>query len=121
MQHDFSSPEAYLASLPEDWRGALAHRLDALLRAHGLVPEIGYKMLAYADEAGPVLHLNAQSRHVGLYPGRLDRVAPEILEGFDCGAGCIRLKRRDSQAIPRVEAVILRVLEVRGAGIDPGC
>ncbi|GAA4272895.1 DUF1801 domain-containing protein [Aquimarina gracilis] len=83
--------------MEEDWRKEkviLIHNM--ILKEQGLKEYINYKMLAYGDgKQEPLLHLNAQKNYVSLYVGNIDKVekARELLNPFDMGKGCIRIKK----------------------------
>lgn len=97
MQYDVKSPEEYLAALEEDWRK------DKLLQVRQFVLEYGpeleesirYRMLAYGRDDEWVFGLNAQKGYVSLYVGDIDEIenANELLEPFNTGKGCIRIRK----------------------------
>jgi uncharacterized protein YdhG (YjbR/CyaY superfamily) len=123
MQHDATSPEAYLASLPADWRRDTVLLLRQMLLGRGLVEEIGYGMLRFSDAEGPVFHLNAQKRHVGLYAGNWAAIdgGRGLLEGFDTGKGCLRLGKRSAARLSTLETLIDAALAWRDAGGEADC
>lgn len=97
MQSDAVTPAAYLEDLPADWRGDTVRAVRAMIL--GADPELTesmhHRMLGYGRGDDYVLHLNAQRQYVSLYVGDAASLDPDgdLLDGFDVGTGCVRLKR----------------------------
>lgn len=125
MQYEVDTPEQYLGALEDDWRREtlLALRRLILGLAPGYTECIRYKMLCYDDAEGPVLALNAQKGYVSLYTGDARKVDPdgELLEGLDCGKGCIRFRKSRKVEDTKIDRFIEKVVEIRARGGDVGC
>lgn len=97
MQYDVKSPEEYLAALEEDWRKDKLLQVRQFALEHGpeLEESIRYRMLAYGRDDEWVFGLNAQKGYVSLYVGDIDEIenANELLEPFNTGKGCIRIRK----------------------------
>jgi uncharacterized protein YdhG (YjbR/CyaY superfamily) len=97
MQYDVKSPEEYLAALEEDWRKDKLLQARQFVLEHGpeLEESIRYRMLAYGRDDEWVFGLNAQKGYVSLYVGDIDEIenANELLEPFNMGKGCIRIRK----------------------------
>jgi uncharacterized protein YdhG (YjbR/CyaY superfamily) len=97
MQYDVKSPEEYLAALEEDWRKDKLLQVRQFVLEHGpeLEESIRYRMLAYGRDDEWVFGLNAQKGYVSLYVGDIDEIenANELLEPFNTGKGCIRIRK----------------------------
>jgi uncharacterized protein YdhG (YjbR/CyaY superfamily) len=97
MQYDVKSPEEYLAALEEDWRKDKLLQARQFVLEHGpeLEESIRYRMLAYGRDDEWVFGLNAQKGYVSLYVGDIDEIenANELLEPFNTGKGCIRIRK----------------------------
>ena len=125
MQYDVDTPEQYLAVLEDDWRRVtlLALRRLILEIDPTIIEYIRYKMLCDDDDRGPVLGLNAQKGYVSLYVGNTEKVDPEglLLEGLDCGKGCIRFKKSHKVEATQIDCFLQRVFEIRRNGGDIDC
>ena len=85
--------EAYIATLPEDVRAAMNTLAEAIRAAlPGAKECIAWGMPTWKDR-GNLIHLAAQKRHIGIYPGDA-AVAhfQEALRGFATSKGSIRVK-----------------------------
>lgn len=80
-------------------------------------------MLAYQLNDKTVFHLNAQKHFVGLYLGSIDKVegSEKIRHSFDCGKGCIRIKKGDMDKLDLLNEFIRKVLEKAKMNDDIGC
>lgn len=125
MQYDVKTPTEYMAALDSDWRRETVEQLRRLIRekAPELQEGIAYKMLSYSDEAGMVFGLNAQKHYVSFYVGDTDKIDPDgsLLEGLECGKGCIRFKKRMAVAETKIDEFIARTAELRRQGEDVDC
>lgn len=126
MQYDVATPAEYLEVLEDDWRRDMLLELRDLILESGpqLAEGIEYKMLVYKDEAGEsVIALNAQKHYVSLYVGTSSKVDPDgsLLDGLDCGKGCIRFKKTKKIAETRIDEFIRRALELHAEGVDISC
>ena len=125
MQYDVSTPEQYIDALDDDWRRQTLLELRDIIKekAPECAEGINYKMLSYSDERGVALHLNAQKQYVSLYVGDIKKIDPtgELLQGIQCGKGCVRLKKSNVVAATRVDEFIDRTLALWRAGADISC
>lgn len=119
MRREGSTPEEYLSGL-ESWHLDKTTRLRELIleSAPDLTENVRGGILYYEDE-GDVLALAAQKQYVALYvlvPDVMD-ARRELLEGLDCGKGCIRFKARTE--IP--EQAISQLLAAAAAAPTRDC
>ncbi|GLX86944.1 hypothetical protein tloyanaT_31970 [Thalassotalea loyana] len=124
MQYQASSPEQYLSMLDNDWRKdtLLALRQVILSQINELDESIHYKMLGYAIKDNFLFHLNAQKHFVGLYVGNIEKIPNHaaLLDGLDCGKGCIRFKKKNS-VNQDITEFIKQVYSQWQQGADIGC
>lgn len=125
MQYDAHTPAEYLACLEDDWRRATILHLREVIA--GIAPDwvegIGHGMLQYSSADGPVLHLNAQKKYVGLYVGDVAALDPDgtLLAGIDCGKSCIRLKKLKRPDPASLRLLIQRQKARHEAGLASAC
>lgn len=110
--------------LDDDWRKEKLLAIRAVIRSHApaLKEHIRYKMLAYGDEPS-LFALNAQKGYVSLYVGDIERIDPsgKMLQAFDVGKGCIRIKKSVDLHATELEAFIRKAVEIWGRGGDTLC
>lgn len=125
MQYNASTPGAYLEQLEDDWRKDKLMQVRAFIQAQGphLKEGIEYKMLCYGDGEKNLFHLNAQRAYVSLYVGDISKVpeADTLLEEFDQGKGCIRIKKKNSLRGSGLETFIQNAIAHHQAGGDTDC
>jgi uncharacterized protein YdhG (YjbR/CyaY superfamily) len=125
MQYEVSTPEKYLDVLDEDWRKEKLQFVRELILSNGpdLEEGIEYKMLSYGIGDKKAFHLNAQKGYVSLYVGNIDKIndARSMLEPFDMGKGCIRIKKSIDLKETELEAFISKTLAFWKAGGDIDC
>ncbi|MEK5442461.1 iron chaperone [Fredinandcohnia sp. FSL W7-1320] len=125
MQYDVKNSDEYLELLEDDWRKEklLAIREMILDYAPELEEVIRYKMLNYGKDDNYVLALNAQKHYVSLYVGTIDKVenAESLLEGYNYGKGCIRVKKSIKVEDTDLEQFIHKTLDMWRAGEDIDC
>lgn len=125
MQYDVKTPEEYLAVLADDWRKEklLAIREMILSFAPEMQEMIQYKMLVYNNDQGDGFGLNAQKHFVALYVGTIGKIegSNELLQGFDCGKGCIRVKKSIQLASTGLEEFIQKTIVMWREGKDTSC
>jgi len=125
MQYNASTPAEYLDQLPNDWRKAKLLHIRDWIKQHA--PEanefIDYKMLAYGSEQAGLFHLNAQKNYVSLYVGDTTKIdeSGALLEGLDCGKGCIRIKKSVDVANTQLELFIKKAIALWKLEVDLGC
>lgn len=124
MQYDVDHPQAYLDTLVDDWRKTALLRIREAILEHPSQPSeaINYKMLGYQLNDAFVLHLNAQKHYVGIYLGNLEKIdgAKALLDGFDCGKGCVRIKKRQASSDIPMQLIDLALKHVM-QGHDLNC
>ena len=125
MQYDVSTPDEYLSTLDDDWRMEKLLVIRSWIISHHTPPDefIQYKMLAYGNESSTVFHLNAQKNYVSLYIGNIKKVerGRELLEGFDIGKGCIRIKKSTNLDQSQLHEFIKKAIEEWHHGNDLSC
>lgn len=125
MQVDAKNPEEYLKMLEEDWRKEklLAIREMITTYAPELEEGISYKMLSYGQNGTNILALNAQKHYVSLYVGTIGKIehAEELLKDFNCGKGCIRVKKSLDLSTTGLELFIKKTIDLWRAGEDTSC
>ncbi|QPC45554.1 iron chaperone [Mangrovibacillus cuniculi] len=125
MQYDVSTPHEYIEVLEHDWRKDKLLAIRELIQT--LAPEleegIQYKMLAFGKGNDYLFHLNAQKNYVSLYVGNIEKVDPtqQLLEGFNVGKGCIRLKKSNDITSSNLPAFIEKAIALWRNGIDTSC
>lgn len=125
MQYEATSPEEYVELLENDWRKEKLLQIRELILKYGPELEEGilYKMLAYSAGGTQVFGLNAQKLYVSLYVGSIQKIenADQLLEGFNYGKGCIRIKKTVDISKTELETFIKQTIEKRRAGEDISC
>ena len=125
MQYDVTNPEEYLDMLEDDWRRDKLLEVRRLILEHGpeLEESIKYKMLAYGTEQGDVFGLNAQKGYVSLYVGNISKIpnASALLEPFNIGKGCIRIRKSIDIPKPGLEEFIRSAVALWRKGEDSSC
>ncbi|MDJ0514092.1 MAG: DUF1801 domain-containing protein [Methyloceanibacter sp.] len=125
MLYNASTPQDYLAGLPDDWRKETLLQLRSLIlqEDRDIREAIHYKMLGYGTGDRFVFHLNAQKGYVSLYAGNIRAVDPDgdLVAGLSTGKGCIRFTKTKSVPETRVDAFISRAIARWKAGHDDGC
>lgn len=125
MQYDANNPEEYLELLEEDWRKEklLLIRQMILSYAPELEEIIRYKILNYGKADQYIFALNAQKHYVSLYVGTIDKIdnANMLLEGYNYGKGCIRIKKSIKMEQTGLEQFIHQTIDMWRAGKDTSC
>lgn len=125
MQYDAKNADEYLELLEDDWRKEklLAVRQMICEYAPELEEVIRYKMLNYGKDDTYVFALNAQKHYVSLYVGTIDKVenAETLLEGYNYGKGCIRIKKTLKIVDTGLEAFIQKTIDMWRNGEDTAC
>lgn len=125
MQYEAKTPEEYFKLLENDWRKEklLDTRRIILKYAPELEESIQYKMLCYGNELIKIFYLNAQKSYVSLYVGTIEKVENSdiLLEKFDYGKGCIRIKKSIDISNTGLEPFIKQTIEIWRAGGDTSC
>lgn len=125
MQYDVKTPAEYMAALDNDWRREKVEQIRAIIQEKGpdLTEGINYKMLSYGDGESNVFHLNAQKSYVSFYVGDTKKIDPsgELLEGINCGKGCLRFKKSVDIGSTRLDEFIERTIQLWQAGEDVYC
>lgn len=125
MQYEAKTPTEYLELLDADWRKDKLEQVRKMIKKQGphLNEAIEYKMLSYGNGESNIFHLNAQQAYVSLYVGNIDKVenAQELLQGFDRGKGCIRIKKKVNISESRLEAFIKQTIELWEKGGNTDC
>ena len=126
MQYDVKTPAEYMAALEDDWRREKVVEIRTMIqdKAPDLVEGINYKMLSYGDGGdNTVFHLNAQKSYVSFYVGDTKKIDPtgELLEGINCGKGCLRFKKTQKLSDTRLDEFIEKTVALWQAGEDVYC
>lgn len=126
MQYDVKTPAEYMTALDDDWRRLKVEEIRKIIQdtAPDLVEGIQYKMLCYGDgKDSTVFHLNAQKSYVSFYVGDTAKIDPsgELLEGINCGKGCLRFKKSLAISDTRLDEFIGKTVELWRAGVDVSC
>lgn len=112
MQYDVSSPTQYFDVLDNDWRKNRIMEIRDMIIGYApqLEEKIAYCMLAYGDIFG----LNAQKHFVALYVDNISSIpdSKEMLASFDCGKGCIRIRKSLNPSQTRLQEFIHRVIDI---------
>lgn len=85
---------------------------------------ISYKMLGYgANSKDNLFNLNAQKNYVGLNVGQISKIDEngDMLSDYDCGKGCIRLKRTTDLSDPKLKEYIAKAVKLWREGVELGC
>ena len=125
MQYDAKSPEEYLQMLEDDWRKEklLTVREMIFKYAPDLEESIRYKMLNYGKGDNYNFALNAQKHYVSLYVGSIEKIdnAEKLLEGYNYGKGCIRIRKTIQIEETGLERFIEQVIKLWRQGEDIDC
>lgn len=125
MQYEAKTPEEYLKLLENDWRKEklLDIRRRILEYAPELEESIQYKMLCYGNESIKIFYLNAQKSYVSLYVGTIEKVENSdiLLEKFNYGKGCIRIKKSIDISNTGLEFFIKQTIDMWRTGGDTSC
>ena len=125
MQYDVRSPEEYLEALDHDWRKDRLLEIRGLILKHGpeLEESIQCKMLSYGSGDEGVFGLNAQKGYVSLYVGSIDKIenANVLLESFNTGKGCIRIRKSVDVRNTGLEEFIKKTIDLWRNGQDTSC
>lgn len=125
MTYDAKTPEEYMTLLEPDWRKEKVEELRILIKS--LCPElkegIEYKALAYGDGRKNIFHINAQKAYVSLYVGNIDKVqnARTLLQEFNMGKGCIRIKKSIDLSETKIDEFITQVMRIWLKGGNTDC
>ena len=125
MLYDVKTPTEYMKNLERDWRYEKLKSIRKLIKSH--VPNvkefIHYKMLGYDYNKDNIFHLNAQKAYVGLYVCNIKKVDPDgsLLEGIDCGKGCIRFKKKTEIDESKLIQLIENAVSLSDHGIKSDC
>lgn len=125
MQYDAKTAEEYLEMLEEDWRKEklLMIRQIILDYAPEMEEVIRYKMLNYGKDDDYIFALNAQKHYVSLYVGNIEKIdnAETLLEGYNYGKGCIRVRKTINIEETGLEQFIQKTIDMWRAGQDTSC
>jgi uncharacterized protein YdhG (YjbR/CyaY superfamily) len=125
VQYDAKTAEEYLEMLEEDWRKEklLMIRQIILDYAPEMEEVIRYKMLNYGKDDDYVFALNAQKHYVSLYVGNIEKIdnAETLLEGYNYGKGCIRVRKTINIEETGLEQFIQKTIDMWRAGQDTSC
>ncbi|MFK7802135.1 MAG: iron chaperone [Anaerolineae bacterium] len=125
MQYEVKTPAEYMSALEDDWRRVKLEEIRGIIKskAPDITEGINYKMLSYGEEDNIVFHLNAQKNYVSFYVGDTAKIDPtgELLEGINCGKGCLRFKKTLAISDTRLDEFIGKTLELWRAGEDVSC
>jgi len=125
MQYEVKTPSDYLEKLDNDWRKDKLQQVREMIIKHGpnLKEGIEYKMLSYSINGKSIFNLNAQKLYVSLYVGTIGKVehSKELLEEFDTGKGCIRIKKKIKIQETGFEEFIRKSIEIWKKGGDTDC
>lgn len=125
MQYDAKTAEEYLEMLEEDWRKEKLLMIRQIILDY--TPEmeevIRYKMLNYGKDDDYVFALNAQKHYVSLYVGNIEKIdnAETLLEGYNYGKGCIRVRKTINIEETGLEQFIQKTIDMWRAGQDTSC
>ncbi len=124
MQYNATNPDDYLNQLDNDWRKEkLLWIRNVLLGYDALDEGMEYKMLRYGNKEKSLFHLNAQKNYVSLYVGETQKIDPsgQLLEGFDLGKGCIRIKKSLDLEGTELKEFINKAVLKWTEGLDTSC
>ncbi len=125
MQYKANSPKEYLEKLEDDWRKDQVEKVrDMIMHVWPEAKEnIEYSMLCYGDGSKNIFHLNAQKGYVAFYVGYIDKVGDshQLLEGFDLGKGCIRIRKTLDISNTGLSEFISRAVMIHRAGGNTDC
>lgn len=125
MQYDAKTPEEYLSMLDNDWRRDKLLEIRRMILEHGpeLEESIKYKMLSYDIGDEGLFGLNAKKSYVSLYVGDIEKIenSSTLLEGFNTGKGCIRVRKSVELSNTGLEQFIKAVIDRWRSGGDTSC
>ena len=125
MQYDVKTPNEYLEILEKDWRKDKLMEVREIISKCGpeLKEGISYKMLSYAYADNVIFCLNAQKTYVSLYVGNVEKVenARMLLNEFNIGKGCIRIKKSIDLKESNLEKFIANTIETWRKGGETDC
>jgi len=125
MQYDVKTPAEYFEILEDDWRKEKLEQVHQMIKKHGpdLNQGIEYKMLSYGMNGKTIFHLNAQKAYVSLYVGSISKIdsGNELLQEFDTGKGCIRIKKKVKLQETGLEEFIRRTIKLWEKGGNTDC
>ncbi|MGI9544842.1 MAG: iron chaperone [Cyclobacteriaceae bacterium] len=125
MLYNVETPGEYLDELEKDWRKVKLLEVREMIKKNGpeLTEGIKYKMLSYEYADKLIFSLNAQQAYVSLYVGTVDKVenARKLLEEFNIGKGCIRIKKSIDLPESNLEKFIAMTIEVWRKGGETDC
>ncbi len=125
MQYDVKTSTEYFNALENDWRKETLLEIRDLIRnSEPTINEgIEYKMLRFSIGNKTIFHLNAQKNFVGLYVGNIQTIDPlnNMLKEFDCGKGCIRIKKTQSVSDSSLPEFITSTIALIQSGEDVKC
>lgn len=80
-------------------------------------------MLSYGTEQGDLFGLNAQKGYVSLYVGEISKIpnVGSLLEPFDTGKGCIRIRKSIDIPSTGLEEFICAAVTLWRSGGDSSC
>lgn len=125
MQYDAKTAEEYLEMLEDDWRKEKLLMIRQMIVDYAPEMEevIRYKMLNYGKDDDYVFALNAQKHYVSLYVGNIEKIdnAETLLEGYNYGKGCIRVRKTINIEETGLEQFIQKTIDMWRAGQDTSC
>ncbi|MEQ8554070.1 MAG: DUF1801 domain-containing protein [Cyclobacteriaceae bacterium] len=125
MQYKAKTPQEYLEKLEIDWRKIRLEEIRAMIKRAWpeAIEGIEYNMLCYGNGAKNIIHLNAQKAYVALYVGDIHKVEnfDSLLEGFDRGKGCVRIRRTLDLSKTGLAEFVARVVKIHQEGGDTDC
>ncbi len=125
MQYEAKTPSEYFDQLDNDWRKEKLLEIKKMIQsaAPELEEGIEYKMLRYHLEGQTVFNLTAQRGYVSLYVGTIDKVenGRKLLEPFDLGKGCIRVKKSIDLSETELDQFIEQTIDIWRAGGETDC
>jgi len=125
MQYRASTPDEYIGKLENDWRKKKLQQLRIMILESdsSLIEGIEHNMLSYGNTTESVFHLNAQKHYVSLYVGNVEAIPDgrRLLQNFDVGKGCIRVKKTNELPNPNLRKFLKAVVKAWIAGEDVGC
>lgn len=125
MQYDAKTAEEYLEMLEDDWRKEKLLMIRQMIVDYAPEMEevIRYKMLNYGKDDDYIFALNAQKHYVSLYVGNIEKIdnAETLLEGYNYGKGCIRVRKTINIEETGLEQFIQKTIDMWRAGQDTSC
>lgn len=125
MQYDEKTAEEYLEMLENDWRKEKLLMIRQMIVDYAPEMEevIRYKMLNYGKDDDYIFALNAQKHYVSLYVGNIEKIdnAETLLEGYNYGKGCIRVRKTINIEETGLEQFIQKTIDMWRAGQDTSC